>query len=205
MAIVSAIMTQKPCSKSLIKIHIIQQQTDILSYVLDGRVLIYEVLLNVNLYCTDWDVECEGRKEQQGWPGNGGKKLIVNSDKNHQTNTKYRKHITIAVSAFAGALASPGSQKHTHHSKTLKNTGAAHSASKGSDPTGPVGGTAPGPPVPLELVQGAPITPLPLPIEAYVGVTPRETDLSWARGGGLWRGGATTVVVVVAVVVAEAD
>lgn len=83
---------------------------------------------------------------------------------------------------------------------------AAHSASKGSDPTGPVGGTAPGPPVPLELVQGAPITFLPLPIEAYVGVTPRETDLSWARGGGLWRGGATTVVVVVvAVVVAATD
>lgn len=69
-------MTHRPWSESLIKIHI-QQEMDILSHMLDGRVLIiYEVLLNVSLYCTGWDVECEGRKEQQGWPGNSGKKLI---------------------------------------------------------------------------------------------------------------------------------
>lgn len=123
MANVFTIMTHRPWSESLIKIHI-QQEMDILSHMLDGRVLIYEVLLNVSLYCTGWDVECEGRKEQQGWPGNSGKKInSVNSDKNHQTNTKYRKHITIAMSDSSGVLASPGSQKHTHHSMTLKNTG----------------------------------------------------------------------------------
>ena len=72
MTIIPAIMT-----RLLIKVNIIQQQKDILSHVLDGRVLIYEVLLNVSLYCTGWDVECEGRKEQQGWPDNGGKKLIL--------------------------------------------------------------------------------------------------------------------------------
>lgn len=72
---------------------------------------------------------------------------------------------------------------------------AAHSASKGSDPTGPAGGTVPGPPVPFELVQEVAIMFLLLPMVGYVGAAPRETDLSWARGGGLWRGGAETVVV----------
>lgn len=32
-------------------------------------------------------------------------------------------------------------------------------------------------------------------------MTPRETDLSWAMGGGLWRGGAAAVVALAAVTV----